>query len=208
MRVHLIAVCGVGMSALATLLREAGHSVSGSDAHAYPPASTLLRNLGVTVATGWEPRRLDGADLVICGNAVTRDNPEAAAARERGLRTMSFPQALEELFLEGRRPLVVAGTHGKTTSASMLSFVLERCGRDPGWLIGGAPRDLPTSARLGGSPWFVVEGDEYDSAYFDKEAKFLHYRPDTLLLTAVEFDHADIYRDVDAVKAAFRKPAS
>ncbi len=205
MRVHLIAVCGVGMSALAALLREAGHSVSGSDAHAYPPASTLLRNLGVTVATGWEPRRLDGADLVICGNAVTRDNPEAAAARERGLRTMSFPQALEELFLEGRRPLVVAGTHGKTTSASMLSFVLERCGRDPGWLIGGAPRDLPTSARLGGSPWFVVEGDEYDSAYFDKEAKFLHYRPDTLLLTAVEFDHADIYRDVDAVKAAFRK---
>lgn len=205
MRVHLIAVCGVGMSALATLLREAGHSVSGSDAHAYPPASTLLRNLGVTVATGWEPRRLDGADLVICGNAVTRDNPEAAAARERGLRTMSFPQALEELFLEGRRPLVVAGTHGKTTSACMLSFVLERCGRDPGWLIGGAPRDLPTSARLGGSPWFVVEGDEYDSAYFDKEAKFLHYRPDTLLLTAVEFDHADIYRDVDAVKAAFRK---
>jgi UDP-N-acetylmuramate: L-alanyl-gamma-D-glutamyl-meso-diaminopimelate ligase len=205
MRVHLIAVCGVGMSALAALLREAGHSVSGSDAHAYPPASTLLRNLGVTVSTGWEPRRLDGADLVICGNAVTRDNPEAAAARERGLRTMSFPQALEELFLEGRRPLVVAGTHGKTTSASMLSFVLERCGRDPGWLIGGAPRDLPTSARLGGSPWFVVEGDEYDSAYFDKEAKFLHYRPDTLLLTAVEFDHADIYRDVDAVKAAFRK---
>jgi UDP-N-acetylmuramate: L-alanyl-gamma-D-glutamyl-meso-diaminopimelate ligase len=205
MRVHLIAVCGVGMSALAALLREAGHAVSGSDAHAYPPASTLLRDLGVTVATGWEPRRLDGVDLVICGNAVTRDNPEAAAARHRGLRTMSFPQALEELFLEGRRRLVVAGTHGKTTSASMLAFVLERCGRDPGWLIGGAPRDLPASARLGGSPWFVVEGDEYDSAYFDKEAKFLHYRPDTLLLTAVEFDHADIYRDVDAVKAAFRK---
>ena len=205
MRVHLIAVCGVGMSALAALLREAGHSVSGSDEHAYPPASTLLRDLGVTVASGWEPRRLDGVDLVICGNAVTRDNPEAAAARERALRTMSFPQVLEELFLDGRRPLVVAGTHGKTTSASMLAFVLERCGRDPGWLIGGAPRDLPSSARLGGGPLFVVEGDEYDSAYFDKEAKFLHYRPDTLLLTAVEFDHADIYRDVDAVKAAFRK---
>ena len=205
MNVHLIAVCGVGMSALAALLREAGHTVSGSDEHAYPPASTLLRDLGVTVASGWEPRRLDGVDLVICGNAVTRDNPEAAAARERGLPTMSFPQALEELFLEGRRPLVVAGTHGKTTSASMLAFVLERCGRDPGWLIGGAPRDLPSSARLGGGTWFVVEGDEYDSAYFDKEAKFLHYRPDTLLLTAVEFDHADIYRDVDAVKSAFRK---
>src|SRR6516165_8482892 len=193
------------MSALATLLREAGHDVSGSDEQAYPPASTVLREIGVTLSTGWEPRRLAGADLVICGNAVTRANPEAAAAREGGLRTMSFPQALEELFLAGRCPLVVAGTHGKTTSASMLAFVLERCGRDPGWLIGGAPRDLPSSAALGGGPWFVVEGDEYDSAYFDKEPKFLHYPPDALLLTAVEFDHADIYRDLDAVKAAFRK---
>ena len=205
MKVHLIAACGVGMSALATLLREAGHDVSGSDEQAYPPASMVLREIGVTLSTGWEPRRLAGADLVICGNAVTRANPEAAAAREGGLRTMSFPQALEELFLAGRCPLVVAGTHGKTTSASMLAFVLVRCGRDPGWLIGGAPRDLPSSAALGGGPWFVVEGDEYDSAYFDKEPKFLHYPPDALLLTAVEFDHADIYRDLDAVKAAFRK---
>jgi UDP-N-acetylmuramate: L-alanyl-gamma-D-glutamyl-meso-diaminopimelate ligase len=205
MKVHLIAVCGVGMSALAALLREAGHTVTGSDEQAYPPASTLLRDLGVTVSRGWEPRRLDGADLVVCGNAVTRDNPEARAARDRGLRTVSFPQALEEQFLDGRRPLVIAGTHGKTTSASMLAFVLERCGRDPGWLIGGAPRDLPASARLGGGPWFVVEGDEYDSAYFDKGPKFLHYHPAMLLLTAVEFDHADIYRDVDAVKGAFRK---
>ncbi len=205
MKVHLIAACGVGMSGLAALLREAGHEVTGSDEQAYPPASTILHELGVTVSSGWEPRRLDGADLVICGNAVTRDNPEARAARDRALRTMSFPQAIEELFLQTRRPLVVAGTHGKTTSSSMLAFVLERCGRDPGWLIGGAPRDLPTSARLGGSPWFVIEGDEYDSAYFDKEAKFLHYRPDMLLLTAVEFDHADIYRDLDAVKGAFRK---
>jgi UDP-N-acetylmuramate: L-alanyl-gamma-D-glutamyl-meso-diaminopimelate ligase len=205
MRVHLIAACGVGMSGLAALLREAGHDVTGSDEQAYPPASTILRELGVTVSSGWEPRRLDGADLVICGNAVTRDNPEARAARDRQLPTMSFPQAIEELFLQTRRPLVVAGTHGKTTSSSMLAFVLERCGRDPGWLIGGAPRDLPTSARLGGSRWFVIEGDEYDSAYFDKEAKFLHYRPDMLLLTAVEFDHADIYRDLDAVKGAFRK---
>ncbi len=205
MKVHLIAACGVGMSALAVLLREAGHTVSGSDEQAYPPASTVLRAIGVTLSAGWEPRRLAGVDLVICGNAVTRHNPEAAAAREQGMRTMSFPQALEELFLVERRPLVVAGTHGKTTSASMLAFVLQRCGRDPGWLIGGAPRDLPSSAALGGSPWFVVEGDEYDSAYFDKEPKFLHYRPHALLLTAVEFDHADIYRDLDAVKAAFRK---
>jgi len=205
MKVHLIAACGVGMSALAALLREAGHTVTGSDEQAYPPASTILHNLGVTVSSGWEPRRLDGVDLVVCGNAVTRDNPEARAARDRQLPTVSFPQAIEELFLQARRPLVVAGTHGKTTSSSMLAFVLERCGRDPGWLIGGAPRDLPSSARLGGGSWFVIEGDEYDSAYFDKEAKFLHYRPDMLLLTAVEFDHADIYRDLDAVKGAFRK---
>jgi UDP-N-acetylmuramate: L-alanyl-gamma-D-glutamyl-meso-diaminopimelate ligase len=205
MKVHLIAACGVGMSALAALLREAGHTVTGSDEQAYPPASTILHDLGVTVSSGWEPRRLDGVDLVVCGNAVTRDNPEARAARERQLATMSFPQAIEELFLPTRRPLVVAGTHGKTTSSSMLAYVLERCGRDPGWLIGGAPRDLPSSACLGGGSWFVIEGDEYDSAYFDKEAKFLHYRPDMLLLTAVEFDHADIYRDLDAVKGAFRK---
>lgn len=205
MKVHLIAACGVGMSGLAALLREAGHDVTGSDEQVYPPASTLLEALGVPVQTGFDPARLRGVDLVVCGNAVRSTNPEAAAAREQGLRTMSFPQAVEELFLETRKPLVVAGTHGKTTSASMLAWVLQKTGRDPGWLIGGAPRDLGTNARLGGSPWFVIEGDEYDSAYFDKEAKFLHYRPDAVLIGAVEFDHADIYRDVDHVKSAFRK---
>lgn len=205
MKVHLIAACGVGMSGLAALLREAGHEVTGSDEQVYPPASTLLEALGVPVQQGFDPKRLRGVDLVVCGNAVRSTNAEAAAAREQGLRTMSFPQAVEELFLMTRKPLVVAGTHGKTTSASMLAWVLERGGRDPGWLIGGAPRDLGTNARLGGSPWFVIEGDEYDSAYFDKEAKFLHYRPDAVLIGAVEFDHADIYRDVDHVKSAFRK---
>jgi UDP-N-acetylmuramate: L-alanyl-gamma-D-glutamyl-meso-diaminopimelate ligase len=204
-RVHLIAACGVGMSALAALLRAKGHDVRGSDEGVYPPASTLLEALGVPVQEGFDPARLDGADLVICGNAVRSTNPEATAARERGLRTMSFPQALEELFLVERRPLVVAGTHGKTTSSSMLAFLLRRCGRGPGWLIGGAPRDLGSNAELGTGPFFVVEGDEYDSAYFDKEPKFLHYRPDMVLLNAVEFDHADIYRDLDHVKSAFRK---
>jgi len=205
MRVHLIAACGVGMSALATLLRSAGHDVTGSDEHVYPPASTLLADLGIAVLEGYDPARLDGVDLVVCGNAVRSTNAEATAAHERGLHMVSFPQALEEHFLIDRRPLVVAGTHGKTTSASMLAWVLRRCGQDPGYLIGGAPPDLGPSAALGSGPWFVVEGDEYDSAYFDKEAKFLHYRPDQVLLTAVEFDHADIYRDLDAVKAAFRK---
>jgi UDP-N-acetylmuramate: L-alanyl-gamma-D-glutamyl-meso-diaminopimelate ligase len=204
-KVHLIAACGVGMSALAALLKEAGHEVTGSDEGVYPPASTLLAALGVVVQEGWDPSRLAGVDLVVCGNAVRSTNPEATAARERGLRTMSFPQALEELFLVTRKPLVIAGTHGKTTSSSMLAWVLRRAGADPGYLIGGAPRDLGSNAALGREPWFVVEGDEYDSAYFDKEAKFLHYRPWAVLLNAIEFDHADIYRDLDHVKGAFRK---
>ena len=204
MKVHLIAACGVGMSALAALLRAAGHVVTGSDEHVYPPASTILADLG--------PERLSvltaGTDLdneMRCGNAVRRTNPEAEAAEARGLRVTSFPQALAELFLAGRTPIVVAGTHGKTTSAAMLAWLLTRTGRDPGYLVGGLPRDLGASAALGTGPWFVVEGDEYDSAYFDKEAKFLHYRPEFVLLNAIEFDHADIYRDVEHVKGAFRK---
>jgi UDP-N-acetylmuramate: L-alanyl-gamma-D-glutamyl-meso-diaminopimelate ligase len=204
-KVHLIAACGVGMSALAALLKEAGHDVTGSDEGVYPPASTLLERLGVDVKEGFDATRLDGVDLVVCGNAVRSTNVEAAAARERGLRTTSFPQALEELFLVERRPLVVAGTHGKTTSSSMLAWVLRQNGKAPGYLIGGAPPDLGSNATLGTGPWFVVEGDEYDSAYFDKEAKFLHYRPWAVLLNAIEFDHADIYRDLEHVKSAFRK---
>jgi UDP-N-acetylmuramate: L-alanyl-gamma-D-glutamyl-meso-diaminopimelate ligase len=204
-KVHLIAACGVGMSALAGLLRAAGHTVTGSDENVYPPASTLLEELGVPVMSGYDPARLDGVDLVVCGNAVRRTNAEAQAAEARGMRMQSFPGALEELFLAGRSPMVVAGTHGKTTSSAMLAWVLQRTGRDPGFLVGGVPRQLGRSFALGGGRWFVVEGDEYDSAYFDKEPKFLHYRPELLLLTAVEFDHADIYRDLDHVKAAFRK---
>jgi len=204
-KVHMIAACGVGMSALAGLLRAAGHDVSGSDEHVYPPASTLLEELGIPVRAGWDPARLDGAGLVVCGNAVRRTNPEAEAAEARGLRMLSMPATLEEMFLIGRSPLVVAGTHGKTTSAAMLAWLLRLTGRDPGFLVGGVPRELGRSFALGSPPWFVVEGDEYDSAYFDKEAKFLHYRPAMLLLNAIEFDHADIYRDVEHVKSAFRK---
>ena len=205
MRVHLIAACGVGMSALAALLKETGHEVTGSDEGVYPPASTLLERLGVAVREGFDPARLDGVDLVVCGNAVRSTNVEATAARERGVRTMSFPQALEELFLVTRKPLVVAGTHGKTTTSSMLAWVLRQNGKDPGYLVGGAPRDLGSNATLGTGDYFVVEGDEYDSAYFDKEAKFLHYRPWAVVLNAIEFDHADIYRDLDHVKSAFSK---
>jgi UDP-N-acetylmuramate: L-alanyl-gamma-D-glutamyl-meso-diaminopimelate ligase len=204
-KVHLIAACGVGMSALAGLLREAGHDVTGSDEAVYPPASTLMEELGIPVAAGWDPARLDGVDLVVCGNAVRRTNAEAEAAAARGLRMVSFPAALAELFLAGRAPVVVAGTHGKTTCTAMLAFVLARTGRDPGFLVGGVPKDLGRSFAVGRGRYFVVEGDEYDSAYFDKEPKFLHYRPELLLLNAVEFDHADIYRDLEHVKGAFRK---
>ncbi len=205
MKVHLIAACGVGMSALAGLLREAGHEVTGSDENVYPPASTLLEELGIPVASGWDPARLDGVDVVVCGNAVRRTNVEAQAAEARGMRMLSMPATLEELFLVGRSPLVVAGTHGKTTSSTMLAWVLAKTGRAPGYLIGGVPRGMARGFALGKPPWFVVEGDEYDSAYFDKEAKFLHYRPHRVLLTAVEFDHADIYRDLAHVQSAFRK---
>src|SRR5919204_2137460 len=205
MRIHLIAAGGGGMSALAGLLRAAGHTVTGSDEHVYPPASTLLEELGIAVFQGWDPARLAGVDLVVCGNAVRRTNPEAEAAEARGLRMLSMPAALEEMFLAGRSSLVVAGTHGKTTSAAMLAWVLARTGCDPGFLIGGVPRELGRSFALGSPPWFVVEGDEYDSAYFDKEPKFLHYRPAMVLLNAIEFDHADIYRDLEHVKGAFRK---
>ena len=205
MRVHLIAACGVGMSALAGLLHAAGHSVTGSDEHVYPPASTLLEELGIPVFQGYDSARLAGVDLVVCGNAVRRTNPEAEAAEAGGLRMLSMPAAVEEMFLAGRSPLVVAGTHGKTTSSAMLAWVLERTGRGPGFLVGGVPRELERSFALGRGPWFVIEGDEYDSAYFDKEAKFLHYRPAMLLLNAIEFDHADIYRDLEHVKSAFRK---
>src|SRR5437867_9715308 len=190
MRVHLIAACGVGMSALAGLLRAAGHHVTGSDTDVYPPASTLLEELGIEVRSGYDPARLDHVDVVVCGNAVRRTNVEAMAAEERGLRMLSMPAALAELFLTGRAPLVIAGTHGKTTSSAMLAWLLARTGRDPGFLIGGVPRELERSFALGRGPWFVIEGDEYDSAYFDKEAKFLHYRPAMLLLNAIEFDHA------------------
>ena len=159
MRVHLIAVCGVGMSALAGLLREGGHTVTGSDENVYPPASTLLAELGIPVSPGYDPARLDGVELVVCGNAVTRTNAEAEAARVRGLRMTSMPAALEEMFLAGRSPLVIAGTHGKTTSTAMLAWVLARAGRDPGFLIGGVPCDLGRSFAVGSGRWFVIEGD-------------------------------------------------
>jgi len=206
--IHLVAVGGVGMSALAGLLQARGFRVTGSDEAIYPPASTLLDRLGIEVHRGYRPEHLAGADAVIIGNAVTRTNPEAATALERGLPVYSMPEILGSLFLSERRTLVVAGTHGKTTTTAMLAWVLERAGRSPGFLVGGVPIDLGVSFAVGEGEDFVIEGDEYDSAFFDKRPKFIHYRPQAVLLNAIEFDHADIYKDLEHVKRAFAELVS
>src|SRR5262245_53008843 len=205
-RIHLIAICGVAMSALAGMLKQRGYEVSGSDENVYPPISTLLERLGITIRPGFRAENLaDRPDLIVVGNKVSRDNPEVAAMLASGLSYVSLPQALAELFIAEHRAAVVAGTHGKTTSTALLAWVLEQAGRDPSLMVGGDALDFGGNQKLGNGEWFVIEGDEYDTAFFDKGPKFLHYRPQALLLTAVEFDHADIYRDVDHVKDAFRK---
>jgi UDP-N-acetylmuramate: L-alanyl-gamma-D-glutamyl-meso-diaminopimelate ligase len=204
--VHLVAICGVGMAPLAVMFRRTGWHVTGSDAGIFPPMSDVLAAAGITVSPGFDPARFDVVrpDLVIVGNAVTKANPEAQAVERLGIERMSFPQALGEFFLAGHKSLVVAGTHGKTTTSGMLACALEAASERPGYLIGGLIRDLGEFSRPGAGGYFVVEGDEYDSAYFDKRPKFVHYRPSAAIVTSVEFDHADIYRDLDAVRAAFR----
>ncbi len=206
-RIHLVGVAGTGMGSFAGLLRAAGYEVTGSDANVYPPMSTELARLGIEPMTPYGPSNLDRArpDLVVVGNVVRRENPEAAAVRERGLPQVSFPQALGELFIAERHGCVVVGTHGKTTATAMLAAVLFHAGRDPSLLVGGVARDFGASFRLGKGPHFVVEGDEYDTAYFDKGPKFLHYRPRTAIFTSCELDHADIYRDQDHYEGAFER---
>jgi len=204
--VHLVAIAGVGMAALAGMLKQRGLRVTGSDEHVYPPMSTVLERLGIPLLEGYTPEHLvPRPDLVVIGNKVSRGNAEVQGVLDAGLPYLSLPEALAEFFLAGRRSVVVAGTHGKTTSTAMLGWVLQHAGRDPGLMVGGESRDFGGNFKLGSGEHFVIEGDEYDSAFFDKGPKFLHYRPSAVLLTAVEFDHADIYRDLDAVKAAFRR---
>jgi len=191
---------------LAGMLKQRGFDVSGSDENVYPPMSTLLERLGIAIRSGFRAENLaDRPDLVVVGNRVSRDNPEVQAMLGAGVPYASLPQALAELFMRDRRSLVVAGTHGKTTSTAMLAWVLENAGHDPSVMVGGDALDFDGNYKLGKGEFFVVEGDEYDTAFFDKGPKFLHYRPDAVLLTAVEFDHADIYRDLEHVKESFRK---
>jgi len=204
--VHLVAVAGVAMAALAGMLKQRGFRVTGSDEAVYPPMSTVLARLGIAVMEGYRAENLlPRPDLVVIGNKVSRDNAEVRAVLSAGLPYVSLPEALAELFIAGKQSLVVAGTHGKTTSTAMLGCVLEQAGLDPSVVVGGESLDFHGNFKLGGGPHFVIEGDEYDTAFFDKGPKFLHYRPAAAILTAVEFDHADIYRDLDAVKASFRQ---
>ncbi|MBI5070954.1 MAG: UDP-N-acetylmuramate:L-alanyl-gamma-D-glutamyl-meso-diaminopimelate ligase [Deltaproteobacteria bacterium] len=209
-RIHLIGVAGTGMGSFAGMLKAAGYQVTGSDENVYPPMSTQLERWGIAVLTPYAAANLDRAapDLVVVGNVVRRVNAEAAAMRERGLPHVSFPQALGDLFLGPRHSCVVVGTHGKTTTTAMLGFLLFHAGRDPSFLVGGVTRDFESNYRLGQGPHFVVEGDEYDTAYFDKGPKFLHYRPRTAIFTSCELDHADIYRDQAHYESAFERFAA
>lgn len=207
MKFHLIGICGTGMGSLAGLLASSGHEVRGSDEHVYPPMSTQLAEMNIQIYQGFAPANLAWQpDRVVVGNVCRRDHVEVVEAQARGLTLTSFPAVLEEVYLRERHSLVVAGTHGKTTTASLAASVLVDAGRDPGYLIGGVPLGLGHGYRAGSanSP-FVVEGDEYDTAFFDKGSKFFHYRPRTAILTSVELDHVDIFDSLEAVKAAFSK---
>jgi UDP-N-acetylmuramate: L-alanyl-gamma-D-glutamyl-meso-diaminopimelate ligase len=203
-KVHLSAVCGTAMASLAGLLRERGHDVTGSDQDVYPPMSTQLEELGIEIRSPYDAENVPrDADLVVIGNALSRGNPEVEAVLDRGQRMTSLPALLAEEFLRPRTSLVVAGTHGKTTTASLLAFLLDRAGLEPSFLVGGVPVDFGRSYRLGAGSHFVVEGDEYDCAFFDKRPKFVHYLPSVAVIGNVEFDHADIYPDLRAVQTAF-----
>jgi len=204
--VHLMGICGTGMAALACMLHEQGLTVTGSDTGVYPPMSELLATAGIPVRLGYGGENLAPApDLVVVGNVIRAVNPEALALARLALPYLSLPQALAHFFLPGRMPLVVAGTHGKTTTSSMLATVLHTMDKNPGCMIGGVVEAFGRNSRVGGAPYFVIEGDEYDTAFFDKGSKFLHYQPQHAILTSVEFDHADIFADLDAVIATFRK---
>lgn len=204
MRIHILGICGTFMGGLALLARSLGHQVTGSDANVYPPMSTLLEEQGITLIEGYDPSQLEPQpDLVIIGNAMSRGNPCVEAVLERNMPYASGPQWLHDYVLRERWVIAVAGTHGKTTTAGMVTWILEACGYNPGFVIGGVPGNFDVSARLGDSPFFVVEADEYDCAFFDKRSKFVHYCPRTLILNNLEFDHADIFDDLKAIQKQF-----
>src|SRR5258708_11351569 len=204
--IHLIGICGTAMASLAGMLAERGFRVTGSDSAAYPPMSGFLHSLGIRVAQPFAAENLSPQPaLVVVGNAISRGNVELEHVLDQRIPFCSLPQLLHDEFLSGKEVLVVAGTHGKTTTTSMLSWIFEFAGLEPSFLIGGIPENFGRSFQLKPGKHFIIEGDEYDSAFFDKGPKFLHYFPDAAILTSVEFDHADIYKDLDAVETAFKR---
>ena len=206
MHIHILGICGTFMAGVAALAKGAGHRVTGSDANVYPPMSTQLQALGIDLIEGYDPAQLDPApDQVVIGNALSRGNASVEAVLDRGIAYTSGPQWLAEHVLNDKHVIAVAGTHGKTTTASLLAWILEDAGLSPGFLIGGVAANFDVTARVGESPYFVVEADEYDTAFFDKRAKFVHYRPRTLVLNNLEFDHADIYADLKAIAWQFHQ---
>ena len=205
-RIHLIGICGTAMGTLAAMLKARGHDVRGSDQQVYPPMSDFLRQQGIVLLEGYRPEHIVAElDLVIVGNAISRGNPELEEVLDRKIRYCSLPEAIRDHFLWAARSVVIAGTHGKTTTTSLAGWLLTHGGADPSVLIGGIAENFDGSYRLGGGREFVIEGDEYDSAFFDKTAKFLKYLPDIAVVANIEFDHADIYPDLDAIRLAFRR---
>ncbi|HEX6160647.1 MAG TPA: Mur ligase family protein [Thermoanaerobaculia bacterium] len=206
-RVYLIGICGTAMASLAGMLQQRGYEVAGSDEHVYPPMSTYLERLRILVLEGYTKEHLETfrPDLVVIGNAAANTNVEAAATVEMDLPYTSMPEAIYHLFIKGKHSIVVSGTHGKTTTTSLMAWLLESAGRDPSMVVGGIPLNFNHNFKLGEGPEFVIEGDEYNTAFFDKGQKFLHYRANTLLVNNIEFDHADIYSDLGAIISAFRQ---
>ncbi len=204
MHIHILGICGTLMGGIALLARQAGHTVSGSDVNVYPPMSTQLEMQGIDLMEGYSAEHLShDPDMVVVGNALSRGNPAVEYMLEKGLRYISGPQWLAEHFLQDRWVLAVAGTHGKTTTGSLLAWILEYARLSPGFLIGGVPKNFDISARAGEAPFFVIEADEYDTAFFDKRSKFVHYQPQTLVMNNLEFDHADIFDDIRDIQRQF-----
>jgi len=203
---HFLGICGTAMASVAAALQERGFKVSGSDENVYPPMSTFLQKKGITLKQGYRADNVPvDADVVVIGNVMKRGNPEVEAVLNRKLFYLSLPEVLKNYFLRGRHNLVVTGTHGKTTTTALLAWIMEKAGRKPGYLIGGIPKNFGEGARLNDSKYFVIEGDEYDTAFFDKRSKFVHYLPELVIVNNIEFDHADIFKDLDEIKLSFRR---
>ena len=203
---HFIGICGTAMGSVAVALQERGFKISGSDESVYPPMSIFLEDHEIKLHQGYRAENIPAdADVVVIGNAMKRGNPEVETVLNRKLFYLSLPEVLKNYFLRGKHNLVVTGTHGKTTTTSLLTWIMEKAGRNPGYLIGGIPKNLGQGAHLNDSKYFVIEGDEYDSAFFDKRSKFVHYLPELVIVNNVEFDHADIFKDLDEIKLSFRR---